>query len=146
MKIHCIIYAPPPHRLLLKTLKHGPWRNATFSGFKIWLFLVSGDIFWVTEWHFLQPGKTKGEKTSVLSQHNKEKQIALKHESSALNYSPLLSSNKKGGSIFLDPRTTNQLQFFLLGAQKLGSREASAPLRISSHPTFVIMSLNLLLP
>lgn len=92
----------------------------------------------------LQQGKPK-EKKSVLSQHDKEKQIALKHESSALSYSPLLFSNKKrGGSIFLDPRTTNQLPFFLLGAQKLGSGEASAPLRLSSHPTFVIMSLTLL--
>lgn len=47
-----------------------------------------------------QQGKPIEKKKSVLSQHDKEKQSALKHGSSALSYSPLLFSNKKEEAVF----------------------------------------------
>lgn len=125
MRIHYIIYAQPLLRLLPKTLTHGPRRNATFSGFKIWLFPTSRDIFWG---HRDCSQVNQNRKISVLSKLDKEKQMALKHEFSALNYNLYYPRTKKWGTgIVLDPRTTNQLPFLLLVAQKLGSRKASAP-------------------
>lgn len=104
--LHHLCPTSPP---LTSENTHGPRRNATFSGFKIWLFPTSRDIFWG---HRDCSQVNQNRKISVLSKLDKEKQMALKHEFSALNYNLYYPRTKKWGTgIVLDPRTTNQLPF-----------------------------------
>lgn len=97
-----LINENPPHHLCPTSPLHTSENTQTWSQKKCHFLWFQNLVISCIRWHFLchrdcsqVSQKRKKKKTSVLSQYDKEKQIALKHESSVLNYSPLLSSNKQ---------------------------------------------------
>lgn len=100
-----LINENPPHHLCPTSPPHTSENTQTWSQKKCHFLWFQNLVISCIRWYFLghrdySQVSQKRKKTSVLSQHDKEKQIALKHESSALNYSPLLSSNKKEEAVF----------------------------------------------